>query len=145
MSTQSPIVVEQVYDAPIDKVWQALTDNEQMKRWYFDIPVFEPVHGFVFSFEAGPEGKKYQHNCKITEVIPHKKISYTWRYAGYEGVSEVSFELFDESPNTRVRLTHTGIDTFPESNPDLAPHNFQQGWDEIMGTNLKQFVEKGNN
>jgi uncharacterized protein YndB with AHSA1/START domain len=25
-------------NAPVDKVWNALTNKEQMKNWYFDIP-----------------------------------------------------------------------------------------------------------
>ncbi len=34
------IIVEELYQAPLEKVWHALTDKDQMKQWYFDIPDF---------------------------------------------------------------------------------------------------------
>jgi hypothetical protein len=30
-----PFVIERVYEVPIEKVWQALTDTAAMKAWYF--------------------------------------------------------------------------------------------------------------
>ena len=138
-----PIVIEKVYNASIDRVWKAITDRDQMKQWYFDIPAFEPEVGFEFSFEGGdPNDKCYTHLCKITEVIPNRKLSYTWRYDGYEGISIVSFELFAEGDKTRLRLTHDGLETFPASNPSFAKSNFVMGWTELIGKMLKEFVEK---
>ena len=81
------------------------------------------------------------HLCKITEVIPNKKLTYSWRYEGYEGNSFVTWELFPEGNRTRVRLTHEGLETFPASNPDFAKSNFEQGWTEILGDMLRKFVE----
>ena len=83
---------------------------------------------------------KYHHLCKITEVIPQKKIAYTWRYKGESGNSLVTFELFREEENTRLKLTHTGIDTFPKT-PAYARKKFEAGWTEIIGSDLRQFVE----
>jgi uncharacterized protein YndB with AHSA1/START domain len=37
-------------NAPLDKVWNAITNKEQMKNWYFDVPDFEPKIGNNFSF-----------------------------------------------------------------------------------------------
>ena len=56
-----PVVVERMLDAPIERVWQAITDKDQMKQWYFDLPEFKPVVGTEFSFEGGPPGKVYIH------------------------------------------------------------------------------------
>ena len=138
-----PLVMEQVYDAPVQQVWDALTKPELMQQWFFDIAAFEPVAGFSFSFTAGPPGKPYLHVCRVTQVEPGKKLAYSWRYEGYTGDSEVVFELFDEGGKTRVKLSHYGLETFDTSNPDLAPHNFAAGWTQILGTGLKNFVETG--
>jgi uncharacterized protein YndB with AHSA1/START domain len=56
----NPFVIEQVYDAAIDKVWQALTGKDNMKTWYFpQLKKFEPVVGFEFEFaDDGQESKK---------------------------------------------------------------------------------------
>lgn len=145
MTTQlnQPIVIEESYNAPVDKVWKALVDSSEMKRWYFDLPAFRPEAGREFQFTAGPDSKKYVHLCKVTQVVPRKKIAYSWRYEGYEGNSLVSFELFSEGPKTKVKLTHVGVDTFPKSNPDFARKNFAEGWTSILGEGLKNYLEQG--
>ena len=135
------VVVEQTLDAPVARIWAALTDVGQMRQWYFDLKEFKPEIGFEFEFVVEHEGNIYHHLCKVTEVIPEKKIAYTWRYKGEPGDSLVSFELFDEGDKTRVKLTHTGIETFPKT-PAYARKNFENGWTAIIGTELKQFVEK---
>ena len=138
-----PFIIERTFDAPAARVWKALTDPAQMKEWYFDLPGFKPEVGFEFQFEAGKDGKKkYLHLCKITGVVPGQKISYTWRYEGYEGDSHVIFELFPEGNKTRLKLTHEGLETFPKSNPDLNKKNFAKGWTGIIGTSLKDFLKK---
>lgn len=138
-----PFVIERTYDAPVEKVWKAITDVNDMKQWYFDLPAFKPVVGTEFSFEGGPPEKSYLHLCKVKEVIPNKKLSYSWRYDGYPGDSLVTFELFPEGKKTRVKLTHSGLETFaPANNPDLDKKNFEAGWNDIIGKLLKDFVEK---
>src|SRR4051794_1834313 len=92
MPASEPFVIERTYNAPVEKVWQAITDKDQMKQWYFDMAAFEPIVGFEFSFTGGTEEQSYLHLCKITEVIPYKKLAYSWRYDGYEGNSLVTFE-----------------------------------------------------
>lgn len=140
MNTE-PFVIERVYDAPVTKVWQAITDKDQMKQWYFDIESFKAEPGFEFQFYGGSEEMKYLHLCKIIEVIPEKKLSYSWKYKDYPGESIVTFELFSEDSGTRVKLTHAGLETFPQDKKDFAKESFAAGWTHIIGTGLKEFVE----
>lgn len=142
-SNAAPLIVERTYNAPITKVWEALTDITKIRQWYFDIADFKPEVGFEFEFLAGDANKKlYIHKCVVKEVVPNKKLTYTWRYEGYEGNSLVAFELFDEPGGTRVRITHTGLETFPYHLPEFAKSSFNQGWNHILGISLKEFVEK---
>lgn len=136
-----PFVIERIFNAPIAKVWEALTDKDQMKQWYFDLAAFKPEKGFEFNFTAGSDTKKYLHLCKITEVIIGRKIAYSWRYDGYEGNSVVSFELFEEGDKTRLKLTHAGLETFPVSNTDMRRESFAAGWTQIIGKSLQSFIE----
>jgi len=140
MSAQ-PIVVEKIVNAPVSRVWKAITNKEQMKEWYFDIASFEPKVGFEFQFEGGPDGRSYVHQCKIIEVIENKKLQHSWKYKGYEGNSIVTWELTDMGSKTKVKLTHTGVETFPAI-PDFKRENFEAGWNEIVPTLLPGFVEK---
>jgi len=134
------VIVERTFDAPVARVWKALTDVDQMRAWYFDLKEFKLQIGFEFEFVVEHEGNTYHHLCKVTEVIPEKKIAYTWRYKGEVGDSLVTFELFGEGDRTRLKLTHSGIETFPKT-PAYARKNFEAGWTAIIGSELKRFVE----
>lgn len=142
MQTQQPFVIERSYDAPVEKVWKAITDKSQMKEWYFDLDDFKPEVGFEFRFDGGSDDKIYHHICKIVEVVPYKKLKYNWRYEGFKGMSHVSFELSSEGKTTKVKLTHEGLETFPQNSRDFAKESFAQGWTYILGTSLKNFLEK---
>ena len=134
------VVIERTFNAPVALVWRALTDVDDMRRWYFDLKKFKPEVGFEFEFTVEHEGMKYHHLCKITEVIPQKKLAYTWRYKGHEGNSLVTFELFAGGDKTRLKLTHEGLETFPKT-PSFARKSFMEGWTQIIGSSLKKFVE----
>ena len=138
-----PIIVEKLYNAPSEKVWKALTNKNEMKSWYFDLAEFKPEIGFTFSFTGGPSPEKqYVHLCEITEVIPGKKLTYSWRYEGYAGNSFVTFELFHKGDKTLLKLTHAGIETFPNDNADFDITNFVAGWDHIINKSLENYLEK---
>ena len=135
------IVVERTFNAPVARVWKALTDVDQMREWYFDLKEFKPEVGFEFEFSVEHQGTNYHHLCKVTEVIPQKKIAYTWRYKGEPGDSLVTFELSAKGDKTRLRLMHTGIETFPRTLA-YARKNFETGWTTIIGSELKKFLEE---
>jgi uncharacterized protein YndB with AHSA1/START domain len=139
-----PVVVEKTINATVERVWRALTEKDQMKKWYFDLSAFRPEVGFEFSFAGqGRKGEKYIHRCRITEVIPMKKLAYTWAYEGYPGESVVSFDLHADGASTKVRVTHTGLGSFPADNLDFDRRSFNQGWSELVGKLLPEFVETG--
>ena len=141
--SDTPFTIERTYNVPVKKVWQAITEKEKMKQWYFDLNEFRPEVGFEFSFTGqGSKGEKYVHLCKIVDVIENKKLAYSWTYEGYPGYSVVTFELFEEGKDkTRLKLTHEGLETFPVLG-DFAKASFAAGWTEIIGTSLKNFFEK---
>jgi uncharacterized protein YndB with AHSA1/START domain len=137
-----PFVIERTFNAPVELVWKAITTREDMKQWYFELEEFKAKAGFEFKFTVEHEGFTYVHHCRVTEAIPNKKLAYTWRYEGYAGDSLVTFELFAEGGQTRLKLTHKGLDTFPRI-PAFARSNFMGGWTSLIGSSLKEFVEQG--
>ena len=134
------LVVERTIDAPAAQVWQAMTMKDAMSDWFFDLKEFKAQAGFEFEFTVEHEGNTYRHLCKVTEAVPHKKLAFTWRYHGHEGNSLVTFELFPEGNKTKMKLTHSGLETFPKT-PQFARKNFEGGWSAIT-TALKEHVEK---
>ena len=142
-SNSEPIVKEVVLDATPERVWKAMTDKDEMKKWYFDLKEFKAVPGFEFEFEGGPDDRIYIHQCRVIEVIPLKKLSYTWSYEGYQGTTLVGFELFEEGQRTRLQLTHEGLESFEvNNNPDLDKKNFDAGWSHIIGISIKEYIDK---
>ena len=136
-----PFVIERTFNASAERIWKAISDKEQMKQWYFDIANFKPVVGTEFDFEGRtPDGVCYIHKCKVVDVVPNKKLKYSWRYDGFEGNSFVTFELFAEGDKTKLRLTHEGLETFPAIK-DFAKENFAKGWTSLIGTSLGKFLE----
>lgn len=138
---EQPIIVERLLEANVSTVWKAITDHREMAKWYFDLEAFEPKVGFAFEFRAGEPGKEYLHICKVTEVVPERKLSYSWRFDQDPGMSLVSFALFRQKDQTLIILTHSGVGSFDASNPALARTQFVKGWEQIIGINLKGYLE----
>lgn len=137
-----PLVVERVYKAPAGRVWNALSNEEEMRKWYFDISGFKPEAGYEFEFTGGTETGQWRHLCKVLEVQPGRLLKHSWRYDGLPGNSVVTWEIFDEGTQTRMRLTHEGLETMPADNPDFSVESFTQGWNEIVGNLLRNYVEE---
>ena len=137
-----PIIKQSVINASPSKVWSALTEPEKVKQWFMDPKGFKPEVGNEFTMYATNKGKGYLHLCKVTEVIPEKKLSYTWKYKDTTGESLVTFELLPEGNKTKIKLTHEGIETFPQDNDDYAKKNFEAGWTQLIEKSIKEFIEK---
>lgn len=138
---KSEIEISRLFDADISHVWKAITDRELMKQWYFDLKVFEPEVGFTFEFTGGHEdGIQYNHLCEVTEVVFERKLTYSWKYEGYDGISYVTFLLSEENGKTRLEFSHSGLSSFPASNPDFGIPNFEAGWAHFISDALPKFL-----
>lgn len=124
------------------RLWRALTNPAQMKLWYFDLAHFEATPGFQFQFYGeGHTGVQYLHHCEVKTSKAPELLSYSWRYEGIPGESTVSFNITEVENGCRLDLVHTGLDTFPQDNPDMATSSFQDGWNYLIATALKGYVE----
>ena len=137
-----PIVVEAILNAPVHKVWAALTHHRQMQQWYFDIEEFIAEYGAEFEFYGGTPERQYLHKCKITDLVQDQKIGYDWKYDGVEGDSHVTFEIHpEEGHKTKLRLVHSGTETFPTYDTNFSRTSFENGWNEIINSNLRNYLE----
>ncbi len=143
LEAHNPVRIEKILDSPVEKVWLALTEREQMKKWYFDLPdSFKLLPGQEFDWWAGPsDGKQWHHRGKIMEVIKNKMLVHSWEFPGYTGYSELSWELSDAGDNkTRLILTHKFIVPFDLNEEALRRRNFVSGWKQIL-SGLEHFLE----
>lgn len=140
---KTPIIVQYKINAPIEKIWKALTDQNEMKSWYFDILDFELKVGNIFNFYEPRDEKKYHHQCEIIEIIPNKKLKHTWAYPDFSDLkTTVTWELQSEDGGTLVKLTHEDIENFKDLGEGFSRENFTGGWNSILGQSLKQYLEK---
>jgi ketosteroid isomerase-like protein/uncharacterized protein YndB with AHSA1/START domain len=138
----NPVVVEQTYNSTISKVWNAITDENKMKKWYFEtMQTFKPVVGFKTEFNVRANGIDYLHSWKVTEVIHEKKITYIWKFGGYQGKSVVTFELSIYNNTTKLKLTEVGIESYPKNNPDFTRERRIEGWNYFIRKRLKAFLD----
>ncbi len=136
-----PIVVEHIYEAPVSAVWEAITDSEKMRRWYFaEMTDFKPEVGFETEFSIHVQGQHFVHLWKVTEVLPEQKISYQWLYRGYDGDSSVTWELSEVPGGTKLRLIARGIETFPQDNPCFTRESCRAGWEYFLHERLAAFL-----
>lgn len=142
-TNEEPIIVEQTINKTVDIIWNAITDINQMRQWYFDnIPSFKPEVGFETRFNVQSHSRNFLHIWKVTEVIPMKIIKYNWRYDGYFGDSLVTFELFKQNSSTLLRLTHIVNEDFPDDIPEFSRESGLQGWKYFIKECLVEFLEK---
>jgi uncharacterized protein YndB with AHSA1/START domain len=138
-----PVVVEEIFNCSIKKVWNSITNLNEMKQWYFNnIPSFKAEIGFKTEFMVQSEERKFTHLWTVTAVKPFKKIVYNWTYKEYAGNSFVSFELFEEKNGTKLRVTSKVIEDFPENIPEFKTESCKAGWEYFIKQNLKKYLEK---
>ena len=135
-----PLVKEYHYSAPLEKVWRSLIDEDQMRVWYFPaLQKFMAIVGYKFKFDDSGSG--YQKEWWVTRVVEGKTFAHSWAYKGYPGSSEVIFDLSTDGKTTTVKVTQTNLESFP-NHPHFKRERFEQGWDNLLGQNLRHLLEK---
>lgn len=138
----NPVIIETTMNVPITDVWDAITNVNKLKQWYFDMPDFKPEVGNIFEFYE-PGGKnEYLHHCKVLAVIPLKKLEHTWTHPLHsKGTSILTWELKKGGADkTHLKLTHEGLEHFADAGAAFNRENYIKGWDEIINTSLKKFL-----
>lgn len=117
MPEVKPLVITRVFNAPVEKVWAAWTEPEQIKKWWgptdFTAPVAEVdlhVGGKYLFAMHGPAGTEFDQNMYSTgtyeEIVPPKKLVYSDSFANEKGevVSPSDYGMTDLPEVLRVRV-----------------------------------------
>ncbi len=135
------IIIEQTFDSSTSVVWEAISNPNQMRSWFFEqIKDFKPEVGFKTSFAVQVEDRIYTHLWELTEIIPKQKIVYSWKYAEHEGEGIVIFELEEKNSKTLLRLTNLGLETFPKDVPEFSKESCIGGWSYFIKQQLKNYL-----
>ena len=137
-------------NAPIEKVWRALTDHNEFGEW-FRVKLDGPfVPGEVSTGHITYPG--YEHlkwEARIRQMEMPRLFSFTWHpYAVEPGTDYskevptlVEFTLEKTSTGTRLRLVESGFDKLPAHRRDTAFARNEGGW-TIQMQNIAQYLEQ---
>ncbi|TVY11732.1 SRPBCC family protein [Paenibacillus cremeus] len=125
-----------VFNAPIQKVWNAVATSEGIAAWFMPND-FQPVEGLEFKVDAGPFGMA---PCKVLEVASPNRLSFQWTEDW-----TITFELTDLGGQTEFTLIHAGWDINKVTAFGM-PHtmvrdNMNGGWAQMLQTKLREYVE----
>ena len=128
-------------DAPANRVWEALTDPDEIAKYMFGSRVdtdWQP--GSSITWKGEYEGKPFEDKGEILEVVRDRRLKMT-HYSPLSGEEDVpenyhtlTYELESAGPVTRVALSQ-------DNNPtaEAAEHS-KANWEKML-SGLKEVVE----
>jgi uncharacterized protein YndB with AHSA1/START domain len=133
-----------VIDATPEAVFKAITDPNELTHWFPDQAILESKIGGKMKFSFFKTDSEYRQmdyfpEGTITEIIPNKKISYTWQEPNIPGFPNtvVTWELEKMEDNkTRLKLFHTGF------KPDETAKKHNEGWSHFLGQLIKYCAKR---
>jgi uncharacterized protein YndB with AHSA1/START domain len=149
---QDAVVSEIEIAASPARVFAALTDADQLARWFSGGACaakfwrMDPRLGGSYSYTTNPSGiptnDASESNChgEIIEFDPPRLLAYTWFGSWHLDSllrTVVRWELTPTSAGTRVTVTHAGLAQDPASRK-----GYSGGWSGVL-EHLQQFAEAG--
>ena len=131
-SDEAKLVIKRTYDAPIDLVWKVWADPEHAKQWWgprgFTAPLVELDErpgGKWRSLMIAPDGTEYRQHGVYREIIPKKRIVYTFiwdKEPDHEMLVTVDFAA--KGRKTEITFQQTGFKSAGER------EGHKGGWSE---------------
>jgi glutathione S-transferase len=143
---KTSLEIKRFINAPRDRVYAAWTDPVQLKEWWgpkevttLKIVADTRVGGKYRWDLENDEGEKMSCFGEYRELVPGKKVVFTWKWDDDENWenhnSVVSVEFSDRDGGTELRLTHVQL----PSEESRDRHN--GGWNSVIDR-LEQYLEK---
>ena len=143
---KTSLEIKRSINAPRDRVYAAWTEPAQLKEWFG--PENVRTRNFTADARVGgkyrwdlinEEGEDMTISGEYRELIPGKKIVFTWKWDDDEAwkntSSVVTLELSDRDGGTELRLIHEKL----PSEESRDRHN--EGWNSVIDR-LEKFFNK---
>ena|ERR1700760_4712047 len=118
------------FHQPPAEIWEYLTKPELLEQWLTKTD-FQPVVGHKFRFLTKPHpgtGQAHHAYCEVLEVIPQKRLSYSWKKGASEKEisvdSVVTWTLTAKNGGTELQLQHNGFAILEDTLAHEAGWNF---------------------
>jgi uncharacterized protein YndB with AHSA1/START domain len=140
---EGELVIRRTYDARLDLVWKVWSDPEHAKHWWgpkgFTAPVVEldaRPGGKWRSLMIAPDGTEYWQHGVYQEVIPKKKVSFTFIWDEEpDHEMRVTFSFAARGNKTEITFRQTGFKSADERD------GHQGGWNESFDR-LAEYLKK---
>lgn len=140
MQTNFKSTYQTVVNAPVEKVWEALTKAEIVKQYFFGSnQVTDWKVGSPITFTGEYEGQSYKDKGTVLEYVPNKRLSFSylssWSNLPDEpnNYLQVTYQTEPVAQGTQLTITQTNYDE------ERAKHS-QQSWATVID-GLKKIVE----
>ncbi len=138
------LTVQQTIHAPIEKVWDSLTNPEVVKQYFFGsqlVTTWHPNTPIIFKGEY--EGKAYEDKGTVLKFVPLEMLEYDY-YSSWSDLEDrpenyqiITYRVKSKGQNTVLTISQRNIDAL-EKKVDSA-----KNWKGLMLT-LKKMMEDGN-
>jgi uncharacterized protein YndB with AHSA1/START domain len=128
-------------NAPIQKVWTALTDPQIVKQWQYGSELITDWKvGSDIRFSAEWEGKVFEQWGKILEFIPNKMLKYSL-FAPRPDLEDKPENYFTMTYKVTSNNGHIKLEIVQEDNRKGAVQNEPQDEENPILKNLKSIIE----
>ena len=129
-------------NAPVSKVWDVLTNPEQIKKYFFGTNAISDWKvGSPLEFKGEWEGKEYHDKGTILKSEKNKLFQYTYlsSMSGKEDIPEnyatVTYELSAKNGSTTLKILQDGNET------QESKQHSEQNWSYVLNS-MKDLLEK---
>ena len=132
---------ETIINTSADKVWNALTDPQTIKKYMFGATVISDwKEGSRIVWKGEWQGKAYEDKGKILSLEPNKKLQYS-HFSPLTGLNDVpenyhivTIDLEEKDDQTIVTLTQDNNEN------EKAKDHSEKNW-KMMLASLKKLLE----
>jgi uncharacterized protein YndB with AHSA1/START domain len=144
LTEKTSLEITRFINASPDRIYAAWTDPAQLKEWFG--PENVRTRNFIADARVGgkyrwdlttPEGEEMSAFGEYQELVPGKKIVFTWKWDDDEVWQErnslVTVELFDRDGGTELFFKHEQLPS------EESRDRHTEGWNSILDR-LQQFA-----
>jgi uncharacterized protein YndB with AHSA1/START domain len=144
MTTKTTLRMQRTYSAPAERVFDAWTSEEVLRRWWraghdwetTEAEVDLRVGGAVRVVMRDPhEDVEHGGGGTYTEIEPPTRLAFTWSWDGEDRRQLIEIDFEEADGATTVRFTHSGL------KDEETRRSHESGWSKVFD-NLERALQR---
>ncbi len=130
--TDREVRIERIFDAPVDRVWQAFTDPTLVAQWWgrgnkLVIERMEVERGGHWRFVEHTSDGMDGFEGRYREVTPPERLVQTFEWDGMPGYVVVDSNVFEDLGDGRTKVVTTSLFHTTEERDGMLESGMEQG------------------